>query len=203
MVNSFTTKYDFRNAYTEQQIKNTFLALNSNSEIGSITVRDICREAGISRSTFYRHFPDIYAVIEDIEKEISMEFRASLSQFKGESFPDFDESLMKRQLRRWFHNCRFRRVELLTLLDSGKYPASYKRIRNMVYDILVETYSGYCIDRERSVFEYYMNYVAGTIIDLIVIWLRENSMSYDDFLSIYIKVFKTDIDLLLTIAGEK
>ena len=73
----------------------------------------------------------------------------------------------------------------------------------MIYDILLETYSGYCIDTERAVFEYYMNYVAGTIIDLIVIWLRENSMSYDDFLSIYIKVFKTDIDLLLTIAGEK
>ncbi len=198
MKNSFSTKYDFRNAYTERKIKNTFLRLNQKDDIESITVGDICREADISRSTFYRHYADIYAVVESIEEEITEEIRSMLTPDKDDVM-DPDEGKVRRSLLRLFHNYRFRKNEILTLLDSGKYPASYKRFRRMVYDMLYESYKVFDTRKNPKLFDFYIDYAAGTIVDLVVIWLRNGNMSYDEFLSIYIKIFRTDLELLQSI----
>ncbi len=199
MKNTFSTKYDFRNAYTERRIKDTFLMLNKNDDIESITVGDICREANISRSTFYRHFADIYAVIESIEFEITEEIRSLLTPDK-DSLLEPDDSKVRRSLLRLFHNYRFRKTEILTLLDSGKYPASYKRFRKMVFDMLYESYKVYDTGANPKLFDFYLDYASGTIVDLVVIWLRNGNMSYDEFLSIYLKIFHTDLDLLKSIS---
>lgn len=199
LKNDFNTKYDFKNAFTEQKIKDALLLLNSKDEISEITVGDICREVKISRSTFYRHFSDIYAVIESIEEDVTAEFRELLLAIKD--VPAENEAVIRRKTLRYFHNCRFRRTELLTLLDSGKYPASYKRFRKMVYETLLVSYNSYRKSDDPKYYDFLMNYVAGTIIDLIVIWLREDTMNYEEFLSFYVKIFRTDLELLNTVSG--
>lgn len=199
MKNTFSTKYDFKNAYTEQRIKNVFLDLNKKNEIDNITVKDICREANLSRSTFYRHYKDIYEVIESIESEIIEEVRNMITP-KENSAIDPDEQEIRRALLRLFHNYRFRKTELLTLLDSGKYPASYKRFRKMIFDMLMTSYTVYDTGANPDLFRFYMDYAAGTIVDLVVLWLRKDDMSYEEFLTIYLKIFYSDIDLLKSIA---
>ena len=201
MKNTFATKYDFKNAYTEKRIKDAFLELNLQNEIDSITVKDVCNKVGISRSTFYRHFKDIYEVIESIEFEVTEEVRNMLTPDKN-SIQDPDERKVRRSLLRLFHNYRFRKTELLTLLDSGKYPASYKRFRKMVLDMLHSSYGIYDTGANPALFDFYMDYAAGTIVDLVIIWLRNDNMNYDEFLSIYLKIFYTDIDLLKSITSS-
>ena len=199
MENNFNTKYDFKNAYTEQKIKYAFLELNRQNEIEAITVNDICKEAGISRSTFYRHFIDIYDVIESIEAEVTEEIRSMLTPDK-KNILEPDDREVKRSLLRLFHNYRFRKTEILTLFDSGKYPASYKRFRKMVYDMLYESYKVFDTGANPVLFDFYLEYTAGTIVDLVVIWLRNDNMSYDEFLSIYMKIYLTDFELLQSIS---
>ena len=38
--------------------------------ISKITIKEICDLSEMSRSTFYLHYPDQYALLEDIEKEV-------------------------------------------------------------------------------------------------------------------------------------
>lgn len=51
-------------------IQHSFVELMKKKPVDKITVREICDSAQISRSTFYKHYRDIYDVQEKIEDEI-------------------------------------------------------------------------------------------------------------------------------------
>lgn len=59
-----TRKTDRRTIYTKKAIKNAFLRIKRNKDYNMITIADICREAEISRGTFYAHFSNIAEVLD-------------------------------------------------------------------------------------------------------------------------------------------
>ena len=59
---------EYRSAVRSRNlIKNAFIELVAKKDIGKITVVDIVNQADISRNTFYVHYSDVFAVLEDIE----------------------------------------------------------------------------------------------------------------------------------------
>ena len=42
-----------------------------------ITVREICQQAGVHRSTFYAHYQDVYDLVDRVEKSMSQELTAT------------------------------------------------------------------------------------------------------------------------------
>ena len=60
---------DLRVEKTEKAIKNAFIELRSQKPLEKITVKELCAEARINKSTFYSHYQDIYALSEAMEKE--------------------------------------------------------------------------------------------------------------------------------------
>lgn len=55
---------------TRNLIKKTFAELmNEKKELNKITVTELVKRAGITRSTFYTHYDDIYEVINDYQLE--------------------------------------------------------------------------------------------------------------------------------------
>ena len=59
-----TRKTDRRTVYTKKTIGDAFLRVKRNKDYNTITVADICREAEISRGTFYAHFSNISEVLD-------------------------------------------------------------------------------------------------------------------------------------------
>ena len=51
---------------TERAIHEAFVELLNKKALDRITVRDITEQAGISRNTFYYHYQDVPALLEDI-----------------------------------------------------------------------------------------------------------------------------------------
>ncbi|MBE6014167.1 MAG: TetR family transcriptional regulator [Lachnospiraceae bacterium] len=54
---------------TSRAIKETFTKMLEDKPLSQITVKDIVKECGINRNSFYYHFQDMPALIEEIIKE--------------------------------------------------------------------------------------------------------------------------------------
>lgn len=55
--------------FTKMAIKTTFVKLLDEKPLSQITVKDIVEECGVNRNSFYYHFQDIPALIEEIITE--------------------------------------------------------------------------------------------------------------------------------------
>lgn len=62
---------EYRSAIRSRRlIREAFFELLQEKEFERITVTDIVNRADLNRSTFYAHYPDIWAVAEEIQNEI-------------------------------------------------------------------------------------------------------------------------------------
>ena len=72
-------KLDRRVVKTKKAIRNAFAKLISEKDINKITIKDIADTADINRKTFYNYYSGVYEIIEEIEKELVVEFEDLLS----------------------------------------------------------------------------------------------------------------------------
>ena len=71
-------KTDARIRYTQRILKESLLALLKQKPINKITVKEVCELAELNRATFYAHYSDCFALLEQIENELLEEFQDSL-----------------------------------------------------------------------------------------------------------------------------
>ena len=87
-------KSDQRVRLTRQLLQKALLSLLQEKPIGAITVKELCAAAGVNRGTFYTHYQDIYALLEEIEGEIVSEFRLTLSRHSLQAEPTARQSVV-------------------------------------------------------------------------------------------------------------
>ena len=105
---------DLRVEKTEKAIKNAFIELRAKKPLEKITVKELCAEACINKSTFYSHYADIYALSEAIERETVLSIIDSVKDLKDEFFENsagFTRALCLAFLSQ---------VSLIRILFSGK-----------------------------------------------------------------------------------
>ncbi len=62
-------KQDPRTVQTKALIKQTLLDMLKKTAFDKVTVSELCKIAGINRGTFYLHYCDLWAVLEELEEE--------------------------------------------------------------------------------------------------------------------------------------
>lgn len=62
-------KLNRREAYTLRVIRETFISMLQKKNVEKISVGELCEQADINRSTFYRHYADVYALLDEISEE--------------------------------------------------------------------------------------------------------------------------------------
>ena len=74
--------------FMKKEIKETFLRLLEERPYGQITVKDIVKECGINRNSFYYHYADLPALVEEVIDE-------EIGRFVREqgSFSSIEESM--------------------------------------------------------------------------------------------------------------
>lgn len=73
-----TTGNDHRVRVTKMLIRRAFTGLLSIKPIQSISIKELCEQAGINRGTFYTHYQDIYDLLADVENEMKQDFQKAL-----------------------------------------------------------------------------------------------------------------------------
>lgn len=79
--NSIRTKRMIREAFAE--------LVSEKQDITKITVKELVERADISKSTFYCHYQDVYAVIEEFEQEILNLLDETLNTYMKEHKEEF------------------------------------------------------------------------------------------------------------------
>ncbi len=62
--------HDARARFTEATIREEFLKLLEEKPASKITVKELCEKSTINRATFYKHYADVYALLEAMENEM-------------------------------------------------------------------------------------------------------------------------------------
>lgn len=85
-------KKEYRNVIrTKKMIRTAFMELlEEKKEIENISVTELAERADLSKSTFYYHYEDIFAVAEEIENELFDKLSAVLDQIKNSHTTDYD-----------------------------------------------------------------------------------------------------------------
>ena len=55
--------------FTKKAIKETFIKLLDERPLNQITVKDIVEDCGINRNSFYYHYADLPALLEEVVAE--------------------------------------------------------------------------------------------------------------------------------------
>lgn len=76
-----------QNPSAKTYIITALLELLQQRTFSSITVKEIVKRAGISRSTFYVYYYDKFDLLEQLSKDIIIEFIAFYQQAKKSTIP--------------------------------------------------------------------------------------------------------------------
>ena len=145
---------EYRNKIrSKKSIKSAFTQLiEEKRDINKITIKEIVERADISKSTFYAHYSDIYAVVEEIENEIvnclsnaldnfiktdKKEFLHFLNEFIG--FLNQNEDLYKKlfKLIKYENNLVYKMkkiiIDKLMVNDNLSYLNNNKNYKEVVF----------------------------------------------------------------------
>lgn len=86
-------KVDARTKYTKKIIRDCFFNLLKEKPLNRITVKEICEQADINRTTFYRYYEDPFDLMDQIEKELLDSFQSYIRTFANRDIKSAIEAM--------------------------------------------------------------------------------------------------------------
>lgn len=163
-------KGDQRTRLTKMLIRKALTTLLSQKPIHSISVKELCEEAGINRGTFYSHYADIYDLLDKIEEEMMCDFQEALQPL----LVDNENSLTPLKITTGIFNCLKENADLC-IVTLGPY--GDKRFAGQLLDVgrekCLACYSRQFGETSPNQLEYYYAFVSSGCIGLLEKWLND------------------------------
>lgn len=159
---------DVRRTVTKKILKDSLVQLMKTTSFDKITIKDICTLSDVSRSTFYSHYEDIYALLADFEKDI---FEANkLPNFKSKSEDDSDTTkvYLIEILKQVVENADFYRI-YLNNMHAGYLSDAIQNISNEFIDYWIKNN----VFNNRADAEYFFIFYKSGIMAVMKAWLEE------------------------------
>ena len=159
---------EYKNAQrTKKWIRDAFSELMAEKKsIEKITVTELAERADISKTTFYYHYPDIYAVAEEFEDEIITALTETLD---GLGQDDYSEDI-----RRILDFLRANEETYRRIVGAGNLTFFVNRLKTIFTKRLAAsapTY-GFSVNKEKCAVQ--ICFLASACVDVIVEYLKGN-----------------------------
>lgn len=161
---------DQRTRLTNMMIRRAFTSLLGQKPIQSISVKELCAEAGINRGTFYARYADVYDLLEKMESEMMEDFQAALAPLLSDPTADLTPVKITAEIFR----CIKDNADLcaVTLGPYGDKEFAAKLL-GIGRERCVESYRKYFEHASQKQIEYYYAFVSSGCIGLLQQWLSE------------------------------
>lgn len=160
------TKEDPRVRKTRTQLQKAMAELMAQKNVQDITVQELTRLADINRGTFYRHYRDIYDLLEQTEQGLIAEFNTLLDAYTNEEL----QRGLRPILSDVFYFARKNAAVREALLNIHADQRFFQRLSSLIYERCVGEWRGlYAIDfMERGNYE--LEFVVAGAVSLIRTW---------------------------------
>lgn len=115
---------------SEASIIDAYLVILRFKPYEKIRVRDVLEESGVSRSTFYKYFEDVYALLERIE--VMLLERLSLYQSSSKSAREKYAGMPFESMENWFEVCIGLRRAVGPVMGENGDPYFFRRLQNQM-----------------------------------------------------------------------
>lgn len=179
--------------YTKMVLHESFDKLVAQYGVKGVTVKSLCEEADINRSTFYSHYEDLYS----FEKEIEIEAAKKLMDVMN-AYP-YDENFEEKVLQSFLSLVEESGRKGFFLLEQGWTGEGLKYLRNESKKKFIPLW------KERSSFsEEELNkafdYLFGGTIEFFKRWYRdEKKIPFSEVSNIYMSLIRSTLACIRTI----
>lgn len=143
-----------------ERIEKVFIELLRTKELHAIRISDICKRAGLNRTTFYANYPDIYGLADAIRDKLE---KAVWDLYKDEITQGFNSN----DYLKLFRHIKDNQLFYQTYFKLG-YDGHYKILT--YDDELARVYF------QNRFIEYHMEFFRAGITQLIKMWLQGGCM---------------------------
>lgn len=159
--------YENARKATRQKLTEAFWKLYQERPISKITVKEIAERCGVGRGTFYNHFQDVYAILEEIEQELSVSLNALCEQVRGQALGLTD---FNRVLYDCYSDETMREyVRLLVLEHRDPFFAQdyTNTLKKLLYEVCVDVDEEECTSKEKLVLDGAISAVVNLLLNCI------------------------------------
>lgn len=171
-------KTDARVRYTKRTITDSFIQLLHKKPLEKITVKKICEDSLINRSTFYKYYEDPYDLLQQIEDEALEAMREHVEKSNGKEIETMLNSALHLILeQRDFYQCIFFKRDLHTF---------HEKLLMLCYQLIpleryrVKQFSSF---KEQEWYYYFLAQGSASVLDC---WVREGMKEEPEYLSQFI-----------------
>lgn len=173
---------------TKRMIKDTLAELLQRETINSVTVKKLCAVAEINRSTFYAHYPDVFAVLDDIERD----FLAKMPLFPNTACRAEESKAAQTQLlNRYVRYIQENRSAFIALCESG-------RLSDSVYDHVLkpglDIFAPGVYDPE--LYRMMVCHINTGTNAVLIRWLKAGSFSVEEITTIILNLLPSPLNIL-------
>ena len=173
---------EYRNAIRSKKMIRTAFAelLSEKHDIDKVTVKEVVERADISKSTFYCHYEDIYAVVEEFGGEIVDLVKDTINEYSKAHKEEIAPYLKK-------INTILKENEALykMLMSSDLYFSFINKIKQIVIDNISNDKRFDVLSKNKNHREIQIDIIANGVIYLYVDYFKGNlNCSLDELLVI-------------------
>jgi len=167
---------------TRMVLKDSLIELMKLKPILSISIKDICEHADMSRSTFYAHYRDQYDLLRQIEKETLSYFEDMLNKYQDNLNKKEITQMLEEMLTHIANNSNS--IQVL-LSENGDIDFQKKMFRHFTSHKQVIKYFS---EKQKDNESYYSVFLVHGAIGLVQHWLKNNmSMPVKELAKMLIK----------------
>jgi len=151
---------------TKKLLRGSLTRLLASKSIHKISIREICEEAEINRTTFYKYYGSQYELLRDMENEVLTQIGGYLGAEDGPNGSDIE--WLKKIVRYIHDNLDFCRLLINNTVDSG-FPEKLLNLP-MIRRLLAEQLEGKYDSEEM---DYVYQFVVNGGFGIIKRWLNK------------------------------
>lgn len=115
---------------SEAAIVDAYLRVMCSKPYDKVRVKDVLEESGVVRSTFYKYFDDMYALLERVEAMLLA--RLSLYKSSSKAAREAYAGMPFESMENWFEVCIGLRGSVAPLMGPNGDPYFYRRLQNQM-----------------------------------------------------------------------